>query len=41
MPKPVLDSMLAHLELEAQVGGYEAAAQAHDASSIPTMLLPR
>lgn len=30
MPEPVLDSMLAHLELEAQVGGYEAAAQARD-----------
>ena len=27
MPQPVLDAMIAHLTLEAQIGGYEAAAQ--------------
>ncbi len=31
MPQPVLDATLNHLQLEAQIGGYEAAEQAHDA----------
>jgi cysteine desulfurase/selenocysteine lyase len=31
MPRPVLDATVAHLQLEASIGGYEAAAQAHDA----------
>src|SRR5213080_2071407 len=31
MPRPVLDATVAHLELEAQIGGYEAADRAHDA----------
>jgi cysteine desulfurase / selenocysteine lyase len=31
MPTPVLDATIAHLQLEAQIGGYEAAEQAHDA----------
>lgn len=31
MPQPVLDATIAHLQLEAHSGGYEAAAQAHDA----------
>jgi len=31
MPQPVLDATIAHLRLEAQIGGYEAAAQAHAA----------
>jgi selenocysteine lyase/cysteine desulfurase len=31
MPTPVLDAAIAHLQLEAQIGGYEAAEQAHDA----------
>lgn len=31
MPKPVLDATIAHLQLEAQIGGYEAADRAHDA----------
>jgi cysteine desulfurase/selenocysteine lyase len=31
MPQPVLDATIAHLQLEASIGGYEAAAQAHDA----------
>jgi cysteine desulfurase / selenocysteine lyase len=31
MPQPVLDATIAHLQLEANIGGYEAAAQAHDA----------
>jgi cysteine desulfurase/selenocysteine lyase len=31
MPQPVLDATIAHLQLEAQIGGYEAAEQAHDA----------
>ncbi len=31
MPQPVLDATIAHLQLEAQIGGYEAATQAHDA----------
>lgn len=31
MPQPVLDATLDHLRLEAQIGGYEAAAQAHEA----------
>ncbi len=29
MPRPVLDATIGHLQLEAQIGGYEAAAQAH------------
>ena len=31
MPAPVLDAAIAHLQLEAQIGGYEAAEQAHNA----------
>jgi cysteine desulfurase/selenocysteine lyase len=31
MPKPVLDATIAHLQLEAQIGGYEAADRAHNA----------
>src|SRR5919109_1177742 len=31
IPQPVLDAMIAHLQLEARIGGYEAAAQAHAA----------
>ncbi len=31
MPQPVLDATIAHLQLEAQIGGYEAAARVHDA----------
>src|SRR2546421_383315 len=31
MPRPVLDATVAHLELEARIGGYEAADRAHDA----------
>jgi cysteine desulfurase / selenocysteine lyase len=31
MPQPVLDATIGHLQLEAQIGGYEAAEQAHDA----------
>lgn len=31
MPQPVLDATIAHLQLEAQMGGYEAAEQVHDA----------
>src|SRR5437868_8051625 len=31
MPKPVLDATIAHLQLEAQIGGYEAAERANDA----------
>jgi cysteine desulfurase/selenocysteine lyase len=30
MPQPVLDATIGHLQLEAQIGGYEAAAQAKD-----------
>lgn len=30
MPQPVLDATIAHLQREAQMGGYEAAAHAHD-----------
>ncbi len=30
MPQPVLDATIAHLQLEAQIGGYEAAARAHE-----------
>ena len=29
MPQPVLNATIAHLQLEAQIGGYEAAEQAH------------
>src|SRR6266702_4590190 len=31
MPRPVLEATIAHLQLEAQIGGYEAAERAHDA----------
>ncbi len=31
MPTPVLDAVTSHLRLEARIGGYEAADQAHDA----------
>lgn len=31
MPTPVLEATIAHLQLEAQIGGYEAAEQTHDA----------
>jgi selenocysteine lyase/cysteine desulfurase len=31
MPQPVLDAVVGHLQLEARIGGYEAAAQAHAA----------
>ena len=31
MPRPVLDATVGHLQLEAQIGGYEAAEQARDA----------
>jgi selenocysteine lyase/cysteine desulfurase len=31
MPQPVLHATIGHLQLEALIGGYEAAAQAHDA----------
>jgi selenocysteine lyase/cysteine desulfurase len=31
MPEPVLDAVIAHLRLEARVGGYEAAERAHEA----------
>lgn len=31
MPTPVLDATIAHLQLEATIGGYEAAEQAHSA----------
>lgn len=31
MPQPVLDATIAHLQLEAQIGGYEAAERAQDA----------
>src|SRR2546423_61683 len=30
MPQPVLDATIGHLQLEAQIGGYEAAEQMHD-----------
>lgn len=30
-PRPVLDATIAHLQLEARIGGYEAAAQANEA----------
>jgi len=32
MPRQVLDAMTAHLRLEAQIGGYEAAEQEHEAT---------
>lgn len=32
LPRPVLDATIAHLELEARIGGYEAADRAHDAT---------
>jgi cysteine desulfurase/selenocysteine lyase len=31
MPRPVLDATIGHLQLEASIGGYEAAERAHDA----------
>src|SRR5438128_9632308 len=31
MPRPVLEAAIAHLQLEAQIGGYEAAERSHDA----------
>src|SRR5438270_3710424 len=31
MPRPVLEATIAHLQLEAQIGGYEAAEREHDA----------
>ncbi|QBD81846.1 aminotransferase class V-fold PLP-dependent enzyme [Ktedonosporobacter rubrisoli] len=31
MPQPVLEATIAHLQLEAQIGGYEAADRAHNA----------
>src|ERR1700720_3096646 len=31
MPEPVLEATIAHLQLEAQIGGYEAAERSHDA----------
>ncbi|MGH7321367.1 MAG: hypothetical protein ACRELA_17310 [Candidatus Rokuibacteriota bacterium] len=31
MPRPVLDATIGHLTLEARIGAYEAADQAHDA----------
>ena len=31
MPRPVLDATIAHLQLEAQIGGYEAAERENDA----------
>ena len=31
MPRPVLEATIAHLQLEAQIGGYEAAERANDA----------
>jgi cysteine desulfurase / selenocysteine lyase len=30
MPRPVIDTVIAHLELEGRIGGYEAAEGAHD-----------
>src|SRR5947208_8610042 len=30
MPQPVLDATIAHLQLEAQIGGYEADERQHD-----------
>lgn len=35
LPKPVLDAMIGHLELEARTGGYEAAAEATEALRRP------
>ena len=39
MPRPVLEAMVAHLELEAEIGGYEAADGAHgrDRDSYPAV----
>src|SRR5918912_365869 len=31
MPQPVLDALVSHLNMEAQIGGYEAAEQQHEA----------
>ncbi|MCP6759708.1 MAG: aminotransferase class V-fold PLP-dependent enzyme [Fischerella sp. CENA71] len=31
MPKPVLDRIIIHLQMEAEIGGYEAADRSHDA----------
>jgi cysteine desulfurase/selenocysteine lyase len=31
MPQPVVDAVISHVQLEARIGGYEAATQAHDA----------
>src|SRR5579884_3297671 len=31
MPQPILDAIIAHLQLEAQIGGYEAAEHSHNA----------
>lgn len=31
MPKPVLESVIAHLQMEAEIGGYEAAQHSHEA----------
>lgn len=31
MPKPVLESIITHLQMEAEIGGYEAAKHSHDA----------
>ena len=31
MPQPVIDALVGHIELESRIGGYEAAAEQHDA----------